>query len=465
MCDALTAACLTSRLLRRLTLCHPPASAHPRLQLYDLYAREYIGPPVDVWALGVLLYLLAWGRLPFEGEAKLQVGQALRWAGAGVHAVRPQQQVAKLYTTCAAYCVGLGLLSHAARLSLVTASRHRQLFPTQLRLSAAQVLNGRYSMPEGRPPALRALIKDCLTVSPRQRPTMQQVVARLEAVAPADLAQPQLSGTPPQPQLQAVAPAAEAVTAGAADGSERQPLHERVPSQGWADFSSSDSPAGLGSPGSGGGHSRRHSGSLASWATFSPKRAAEVVAGAAGAVAASAGSFWSSFGEQAPSEPQEPLVAPGEQAEVQALSSEVEALSSRQAALPPTQRPAQQQAGQQAAPAPRPAGAAEVSPLSAGLARMTLGGSAATPAPAPPSELGMCCVVCAMRCRASELTGGGQPLPAAYCHANDACHALLLQRSHPLQHRPCRNSLQLGQQQLGRRVRAASGAPWAAMRR
>lgn len=59
---------LEEEVVRRYTT---PAYRAP--ELYDLFAREYIGPPVDIWALGVLLYLLAFGKLPFEGEAKLQV--------------------------------------------------------------------------------------------------------------------------------------------------------------------------------------------------------------------------------------------------------------------------------------------------------------------------------------------------------------------------------------------------------
>lgn len=41
--------------------------------MWDLYAREFIGTKVDIWALGCLFYLLCFGRLPFEGEAKLQI--------------------------------------------------------------------------------------------------------------------------------------------------------------------------------------------------------------------------------------------------------------------------------------------------------------------------------------------------------------------------------------------------------
>lgn len=40
---------------------------------WDLYARQFIGTPVDVWALGCLLYFLCSGKLPFDGDAKLQI--------------------------------------------------------------------------------------------------------------------------------------------------------------------------------------------------------------------------------------------------------------------------------------------------------------------------------------------------------------------------------------------------------
>lgn len=42
-------------------------------EMWDLYSREVVGVQVDVWALGVLLYFLCFGKLPFDGEAKLSI--------------------------------------------------------------------------------------------------------------------------------------------------------------------------------------------------------------------------------------------------------------------------------------------------------------------------------------------------------------------------------------------------------
>ena len=50
-----------------------------------------------------------------------------------------------------------------------------------LSVAALQVLNGRYTMPEGRPDVLRSLIRDMLTVSPKQRPTINEVRRRIAA--------------------------------------------------------------------------------------------------------------------------------------------------------------------------------------------------------------------------------------------------------------------------------------------
>ena len=45
----------------------------PVIQMWDLYTRQRIDTAVDVWALGVLLYVLAFGKLPFPGDSKLAI--------------------------------------------------------------------------------------------------------------------------------------------------------------------------------------------------------------------------------------------------------------------------------------------------------------------------------------------------------------------------------------------------------
>ena len=43
------------------------------MQMWDLYSRQRIDTMVDIWALGVLLYVLAYGKLPFPGDSKLSI--------------------------------------------------------------------------------------------------------------------------------------------------------------------------------------------------------------------------------------------------------------------------------------------------------------------------------------------------------------------------------------------------------
>ncbi|KAF6255608.1 serine/threonine protein kinase 7 [Scenedesmus sp. NREL 46B-D3] len=42
-------------------------------EMWDLYQRQLIDTKVDIWALGVLLFVLCFGHLPFAGDSKLQI--------------------------------------------------------------------------------------------------------------------------------------------------------------------------------------------------------------------------------------------------------------------------------------------------------------------------------------------------------------------------------------------------------
>ena len=66
----------------------------------------------------------------------------------------------------------------------------------RLCLAGLQTLTGRYSMPDGRHPALRSLITDMLVVSPHQRPDISQVRQRatLQPAPPRAVALARVSG-------------------------------------------------------------------------------------------------------------------------------------------------------------------------------------------------------------------------------------------------------------------------------
>lgn len=42
-------------------------------EMVDTWSNFYVGPPVDIWALGCILYMLCYFKHPFEDSAKLRI--------------------------------------------------------------------------------------------------------------------------------------------------------------------------------------------------------------------------------------------------------------------------------------------------------------------------------------------------------------------------------------------------------
>ena len=62
---------------RLRTICGTPAYMAPEL----VAGKPYLGPPVDVWALGNFLYECVHNKVPFRGDSMAQLNMRIRKGG------------------------------------------------------------------------------------------------------------------------------------------------------------------------------------------------------------------------------------------------------------------------------------------------------------------------------------------------------------------------------------------------
>ena len=170
-----------------------------------------------------------------------------------------------------------------------------------------QIVNGRYTLPEGRPPALRALIKRMLVIDPLARPDIQLVTSGVEQLAQAE--SPGLVRPLPAAVQQAVQQQAQQQ-----QQQQQRTQHGRTASPDWTGLAGSRATPGLPElPKATPVPASQVADELAGWASFESPRAIEPADTAPSAppaeLASASGAFWQRFGDTA-AEPTPPALVP-----------------------------------------------------------------------------------------------------------------------------------------------------------
>ena len=113
-------------------------------------------------SLGVLLYYMCFQQLPFQGDCKLQVTRS---------------------PPPLCFASSLSCSMRVTRLLIAACRTAVNLSHGRLVHACAQVLNGDFSVPGGRPEAFTSLIQRLLRVAPRERPDIDAVLHELERLS------------------------------------------------------------------------------------------------------------------------------------------------------------------------------------------------------------------------------------------------------------------------------------------